>query len=267
MTPISDSDSGLVARLRRCASLVRRGLIWLVLLSMLVVTPPGRADAQTDVELIAMALDPLDDGRRAEATVAIESPDGGRRILRTGTNGWICRLVVSPALFSQCYEGEVREVFMSVRRHGNRTVTGLRASELLLTHDGNSCNILSLTPGPERMRVALVVDNDSWPRPSLSALGEAVHRFLDALPEQHDVGLVAVSSPRTRIFGASRNELRHRARTLIPTGRSEGLLEGARETWQRHFDPTHRVWPVFVIVGHNDGFATQVRQSAAHRHS
>lgn len=237
-----------------------RGAARSVVCALLMVTASAVARAQTDVELIAAALKPLDERRRGDATVAVESSDGSRHILQTGTNGWVCRLALHRGSFAQCYQSAVRDVFMSVQRHGGRMVAGLQASEVFVEQDGIQCNVISLEPGPDRMRVSLIVDDSVWATRSLPSLRAALRLFLDAVPAEHDVGLVTVSGSKENglTFARQRSELRQRVSTLFPVRSGKGFLDRIVETWERHYDPRENVWPVFVIVGHDHGLGAGV---------
>ena len=67
---------------------------------------------------------------------------------------------------------------------------GLGVDEVVLQQTGAVCTVVRLEPETDRMKIALLVNNDQSARFFLNALRDgARYDFLDVLPAQHEVGL------------------------------------------------------------------------------
>ena len=219
-----------------------------------LLTAPAIVGAQSTDTLIAEATAPLDDDLRDGAMVYVEYADGERRVLRGGTNGWICGLNGVPSLIAHCYEGEARQLFISVRHQDGQPMRGLRANELRLELDGGACTVMNLQPGLGKMKIALLVDNSHATRGSLNSLRDGLRAFLDVLPAEHEVGLFTISGQtRRRVdFTLDREALSEQVDNLfVDPNTATVLLDGLVETWERRFDDDDP-WPVFVVVA-SDG--------------
>ena len=231
----------------------RASVLTVVLVCGLFIAP-AVVGAQSNDALITEATAPLDDDLKDGATVYAEYADGNRRVLRWGTNGWICGLSRGPSLFAQCHEGEARQLFMFVVDQSGQPVLDVRAGEVSLEQGGAGCTVMGLHPERVPMKVALLVDNSDAAEGSLNSLRDGLRGFLDTLPEPHEVGLFTIAGQtRLRVdFTTDRDELRGQAEALfVERHTATLLLDGLVETWKRRFtddDP----WPVFVVVA-NDG--------------
>ncbi len=214
---------------------------------------PAVVGAQSNDALITEATAPLDDDLRDGAMVYVEYADGNRRVLRWGTNGWICGLTRVPSLFAQCYEGEARQLFLFVVDQSSQPVLDVSANEVSLEQAGAQCTVMGLHPERVPMKVALLVDNSDAAEGSLNSLRDGLRGFLDTLPTQHEVGLFTIAGQtRLRVdFTTDRDELRGQAEALfVERHTATLLLDGLVETWKRRFsddDP----WPVFVVVAYD----------------
>ena len=141
---------------------------------------------------------------------------------------------------------------MSVRRPTGQPVRDLLATDVHLEHDGTACTVMGLRPEAPGMTIALLVDNSDWATNALPSLRDGLHRFLDALPENHEVGLFTISSQvrRRTGFTTDRDELKGEADRLFADPGGAVLLKGLFETWNRRFE-TEDAWPVFVLVVHD----------------
>ena len=227
----------------------------LVFCAGLVTT--GVALAQPDETLLADATAPLDERLRAGAMVFVEDPDGHRRLLRVGDNGWICRLTVVPSRFTQCYEGAAQQFFMTVRE-GGHAVRDLRATELRLAQDGVSCAVLSLQPGPDQMRIALVVDTSGSARGALNALRVGLRGFLNTLAPQHQVSLIPSQRHWRVDYTTDRGALGRRVDGLFAYGGGHSELDELLYGEGRLDDADG--WPVWVLVGRISLFGGGTRQ-------
>ena len=211
----------------------------------------SQAWAQLDDVLIAEATAPLDEDLRDDAMVSVTYPDGHRRVLQRGANGWLCQLDRVSSGFAQCYEGQARQLFVSAVGQDGASVHDLRANELRVEADGQPCTVMGLQPETQQMKIALLVDNSAWAAQALNSPRDGLESFLDALPAQHAVGLFTISGPirRRADFTTDRELLKQQVAGLYADSSATMLLERLLETWDRRFD-AEDAWPVFVVVAH-----------------
>ena len=148
-------------------------------------------------------------------------------------------------------QAQERQLFMSVTGVlGGQPVAGLTPAEVQLSMEGAECDVTRIEPGPDKLKIALIVDGSGSVSDSIVSLRAGLLAFLDALPPQHEVGLFTVTGQtRRRVdFTSDRDEVREQAEGLFGEG-SQGvaLIDGLRETWDRRFDDEDP-WPVFVVV-------------------
>ena len=124
----------------------RASVLTVVLVCGLFIAP-AVVGAQSNDALITEATAPLDDDLKDGATVYAEYADGNRRVLRWGTNGWICGLSRGPSLFAQCHEGEARQLFMFVVDQSGQPVLDVRAGEVSLEQGGAGCTVMAENGG------------------------------------------------------------------------------------------------------------------------
>ena len=240
---------------RCCFNWRRQGLVSVctAILVCGLLTASTIVGAQPNDALMAEATAPLDEDVRDGAMVYVEDAEGNRRVLRWGTNGWICGLSRVPTQFAQCYEGEARQLFMSVVDQPGQPVLDVRADEVSLEQSGALCTVVGLHTERVPMKVALLVDNSDAAEGSLTSLRNGLLGFLDMLPPQHEVGLFTIASQtRQRVdFTTDRDELKKQAEALFVERNSVTVfLDGLVETWERRFD-ANDPWPVFVVVVYN----------------
>ena len=139
---------GRLRSVRCCCNQQQKGcasVLTVVLVCGLFIAP-AVVGAQSNDALITEATAPLDDDLRDGAMVYVEYADGNRRVLRWGTNGWICGLTRVPSLFAQCYEGEARQLFLFVVDQSSQPVLDVSADEVSLEQAGAQCTVMGLHP-------------------------------------------------------------------------------------------------------------------------
>ena len=144
--------------------------------------------------------------------------DGTHRVLRGSTNGLLCRLHRNTGFaFTECYEAETRQLFVSVVSRINRPVRNLQVNEVVLEQDGATCTVIRLESETDKLKIALLVDNSKAARFSLNPLRTGLRDFLDALPAQHEVGLFTLAGQtRQRVnFTTDRDVLREQAVSIF----------------------------------------------------
>jgi hypothetical protein len=130
-------------------------------------------------------------------------------------------------------------------------VPGLTPSDFLVLEDDTRVNIVSVEPvGP--MKVALLIDNGDRMSQlaALYPLRDATEMFLDTLGPEHEVALftIARNLQRRVDFTMDREALKASAHEIfLDSGAGTPLLDGVRETWERHYDGDETL-PVLVLI-------------------
>ena len=132
-----------------------------------------------------------------------------------------------------------------------QAVPGLTTSDFIVLEDDTRVNIVSVERvGP--LKVALLVDNGDRMSQlaALYPLRDATEAFLDTLGPEHEVALftIARNLQRRVDFTTDREELKASAEEVfLDSGAGTLLLDGIRETWERHYDGDETL-PVMVLI-------------------
>ena len=132
-----------------------------------------------------------------------------------------------------------------------QVVPGLTTSNFVVLEDDTRVNIVSVEQvGP--MKVALLLDNSDRMSQlaALYPLRDATEVFLDTLGPEHEVALftIARNLQRRVDFTTDREELKASAEEIfLDSGAGTPLLDGIRETWERHYDGEETL-PVMVLM-------------------
>ena len=132
-----------------------------------------------------------------------------------------------------------------------QVVPGLTTSDFVVLEDDTRVNIVSVEQvGP--MKVALLLDNGDRMSQlaALYPLRDATEVFLDTLGPEHEVALftIARNLQRRVDFTTDREELKASAEEIfLDSGAGTPLLDGIRETWERHYDGEETL-PVMVLM-------------------
>ena len=132
-----------------------------------------------------------------------------------------------------------------------QVVPGLTTSDFVVLEDDTRVNIVSVEQvGP--MKVALLLDNSDRMSQlaALYPLRDATEVFLDTLGPEHEVALftIARNLQRRVDFATDREELKASAEEIfLDSGAGTPLLDGIRETWERHYDGEETL-PVMVLM-------------------
>ena len=146
-----------------------------------------------------------------------------------------------------------RQLFMAVTNSSGEPVLDLRAEEVAVLQNGVACDVRSVQPEADAMKIALLVDNSEGAANSLNPLREGLTNFLNTLPAEHEIGLYTIANQvRQRVeFTTDRSELMEQVSTLfVDRNTGASVIDGLFETWDRRFDEDD-VWPVFVLVLHD----------------
>lgn len=132
-----------------------------------------------------------------------------------------------------------------------QAVPGLTASDFVVLEDETRVNVVSVEPvGP--MKLALLVDNGDRMSQlnALNPLQEALGAFFDTLGPEHEVAVFTIARNLRRQVGftTDREALKVSAGEIfLDPGAGTLLLDGVRETWERHYDGDETL-PVMVLL-------------------
>ena len=146
-----------------------------------------------------------------------------------------------------------RQLFMSVSDRSGEPVLDLRLEEVVVLQNGIGCEVRSVQPETDKMKIALLVDNSEGAANSLNSLREGLTNFLNTLQPQHEIGLFTIANQiRRRVdFTTDRSELQEQVDILfIDRNTGAAVIDGLYETWERRFEDDD-AWPVFVLVVHD----------------
>ncbi len=141
------------------------------------------------------------------------------------------------------------ERFIKVTDRDGEPVTDLGAGDFTIEHDGERVDITRIELVDQPLRVALIVDDADGALPFFRYLRVYLPRFVQALPEDSEIGLVLLSGrPRmvvdfTDDHGAVLDEL---ARFFVQEDYAAGFFAGLEETVDRWDDDLR--WPVLAVV-------------------
>ena len=166
----------------------------------------------------------------------------------------ICRVTLSVACASLIWavpvSGQnVRSVLFAELVGAPEALSQLKPTDFEMIHAGVKQTVVRISPGDGPLRVALLVDTSDAAEPMLNHIRAALVVFADALPQPHEIALVAIGR-NTRILEKSttdRNRIKASAKRMFQDGGDLVLVDGIRETFQREMQGTVG-WPVFLII-------------------
>ena len=163
------------------------------------------------------------------------------------------------------------ERFIKVTDLAGKPVTDLGAGDFTIEHDGERVDVTRVELVDQPLRVALIVDDADGALPFLRYFRVYLPRFVQALPEDSEIGLVLLSGrPRMVVNFTDDHEevLDQLARFFVEEDRAAGFFAGLEETMGRWDDDLR--WPVLAVVttdgpaqrtltqGRYDGFVKRV---------
>jgi hypothetical protein len=141
------------------------------------------------------------------------------------------------------------ERFIKVLDRGGEAVTDLGAGDFTIEHDGVAVPVARVEFIDQPLRVALIVDDADGAVPFFRYLRDYLPEFVNALPEDSEVGLVLLSGrPRMVVdFTDDHGEvLDQLAQFFVEEDRAAGFFAGLEETVDRWDDNLR--WPVLAVV-------------------
>ena len=141
------------------------------------------------------------------------------------------------------------ERFIKVTDRAGEPVTDLGAGDFIIEHGGERVDIERVELVDQPLRVALIVDDADGALPFFRYFRVYLPRFVRALPEDSEIGLVLLSGrPRmvvdfTDDHGTVLDQL---ARFFVEEDRAAGFFAGLEETLDRWDDDLR--WPVLAVV-------------------
>ena len=165
----------------------------------------------------------------------------------------LCFVVLTVALTVVLAGGIVEakdvERFIKVTDRAGEPVTDLGAGDFTIEHDGERVDLAHVELVDQPLRVALIVDDADGALPFFRYFRVYLPRFVRALPENSEIGLVLLSGrPRmvvdfTDDHGAVLDEL---GRLFVQEDYAAGFFAGLEETVDRWDDDLR--WPVLAVV-------------------
>ncbi len=141
------------------------------------------------------------------------------------------------------------ERFIKVTDRAGAPVTDLVSGDFTIEHDGEPVDIARVELVDQPLRVALIVDDADGALPFFRYLRVYLPRFVRALPENSEIGLVLLSGrPRMVVNFTDDHEevLDELARFFVEEDRAAGFFAGLEETLDRWDDDIR--WPVLAVV-------------------
>ena len=148
-------------------------------------------------------------------------------------------------------QGQLRRLYVSVTDARGNPVLDLYQFEFDVIENGVSVPVERSRLSRDPLRIALVVDSSEGAAPGIIDIRAGLHAFINAVPEEHEVGLITVGRQmRVRAQpDTDRTLLRQMVTEFAPDGGRAALLDGLRETDERFMRRLEDGrWPVFVIV-------------------
>ena len=141
------------------------------------------------------------------------------------------------------------ERFIKVTDRDGEPVTDLGPGDFTIEHDGERVDVTRVELVDQPLRVALVLDDADGALPFFRYFRVYLPRFVRALPEDSEIGLVLLSGrPRMVVDFTDDHEkvLDQLARFFVEEDRAAGFFAGLEETVDRWADD--RRWPVLAVV-------------------
>ena len=141
------------------------------------------------------------------------------------------------------------ERFIKVTDRAGTPVTDLGAGDFTIEHDGERVDVTRVELVDQPLRVALIVDDADGALPFFRYFRVYLPRFVQALPEDSEIGLVLLSGrPRMVVNFTDDHEevLDELARFFVEEDRAAGFFAGLEETMGRWDDDLR--WPVLAVV-------------------
>ena len=148
------------------------------------------------------------------------------------------------------------QLFLTATNRDGTPIDDIRADEVVIENAGTACSVTRVQPGPQAIKIALLVDNSDGANNSLNALRDGLRGFIDTIPAPHEIGLFSIAGQVRRLvdFTTDREALMDRASGIfVERGTGALFIDGLLETWDRRFSDDDS-WPMFVMVAY-DGTA------------
>ena len=179
--------------------------------------------------------------------LALAGSMGSQRFVLVGSI--VLTVALTVVLAGGIVEAKDVERFIKVTDRDGEPVTDLGAGDFTIEHDGQRVDLAHVELVDQPLRVALIVDDADGALPFFRYFRVYLPRFVRALPENTEIGLVLLSGrPRlvvdfTDDHGAVFDEL---SRLFVQEDYAAGFFAGLEETVDR-WDEDLR-WPVLAVV-------------------
>ena len=172
---------------------------------------------------------------------------GGQRFALVGSMALTVALTV--VLAGGIVEAKDVERFIKVTDHDGEPVTDLGAGDFTVEHAGERVDLAHVELVDQPLRVALIVDDADGALPFFRYFRVYLPRFVRALPENSEIGLVLLSGrPRLVVDFTDDHDavLDELARLFVQEDYAAGFFAGLEETVDRWDDDLR--WPVLAVV-------------------
>ncbi len=172
----------------------------------------------------------------------------------------------APWSTSQVVSAQAQQLFLSVTDASGEPVTDLTAEELIVRWDGEDCETLNVEPINWPVRITVFVDNGAGGREALQNMREGLKLFVDALPEEVEVGLATIAvRPRfVTQHTSDRAEIARGIDLMVPDSGAARFRDALIEEAERlDEDEERQYFPVIVMVA-SDGPEGSTSQQQAY---
>jgi len=165
---------------------------------------------------------------------------------------WLCGIALLSLTLDLRGQTTVRLYLEALDATG--PVLGLTPDDVAVFDGGVKQQITRLTRSDAPMRVLLLVDTGRNAQPFIQEIRSSIVAFSDALPAEHELGLVTIgSTPVVRQAPSTdRTQLTQIAKTLT-TGGTTVLVNAIHEMYGRFLRDAGDRWPILVIVTSDGG--------------
>ncbi len=159
-------------------------------------------------------------------------------------------LVAAPSARLLEAQASEQQVLVTVLDGGGSPVRGLGPSDFVVREDGNSREVLRVSPAPEGRQIALLVDTSQAARDAVLDFRKGLIAFIEAMHERNEISIISYGgTPRVLVASTtSVTELRAGVGKVFGfLGRAAYLLDAMAET-ARGFERQEARRPVIVVL-------------------
>jgi hypothetical protein len=170
--------------------------------------------------------------------------------MRLSSRSWIAATLMAVA--ATAAHSQTQNVRLYLEAFDERGAVELAPGDVTIFDGGTTREITRLVRADHPMRILLLVDNGRSAQPFIQEIRSGIVAFADAIPSEHEVGLVTIGNPPVvrQTPAIDRTKLKQIAKTLT-TGGTTVLVNAAYEMYDRFLRNASDRWPVLVLVTSN----------------